>query len=43
MRMAKLGEDIEGDEGQENEWGGAEEVMQDPDEQRVLLAALDSF
>jgi hypothetical protein len=25
------------------EWGGAEAVHEDPDEQRVLFAALDSF
>jgi hypothetical protein len=37
--------ELHGDRPSENQedWGGAVEVMDDPDEQRVLFAALDSF
>jgi hypothetical protein len=28
---------------QEDKWGGAEDIMENPDEQRVLYAAIDSF
>jgi hypothetical protein len=28
---------------EEGDWGGAGDVMEDPDEQKVLYAALDSF